>query len=620
MSTDPDRERPRRAPPRGLIMLRESSSRRDALEEQVRARLGVLPNFFSTAHSAPGLTEELWRFARSAYLDSPLPSLFKERLFVHLSRFCANRYCIVRHVGFLVGKGHAAGDFEAPPQRIEEVLALLGRPVPDTQQLQASLALLEKHESAVTLPGSGAALEAALFDALTILFVMPEDAERARLAVTRATGERRFELLTAFLAFVRTAHFWTETHPSLQFEGDTVALLQEHPALARLLLNTSEAEWAHSGLALRRARDELRSAAGALRSTQTRFQALVVATSDVLYLMSPDWSRMRVLDGKGFLAATDNADSNWLQRYVPADEQARVNAATAHAIATGEVFELEHRVRRIDGTEGFVLSRAVPMLDEHGAVTEWFGAAMDLTARRKAADALRDADRRKDEFLAMLAHELRNPLATLRNGLYLAKRMVPADAPLVPTIEMMHRQLAMLVHLVDDLTDVGRISTGKIRIRREPLVVQDVVAASIEASQAAADARGHALRVMLAAERLGVSGDFDRLTQVFSNLLCNAVKYTRRGGRIEVQVTRDAGEAVVSVRDTGIGIPAAEAAGIFDLFAQIPAHQAHANGGLGIGLALVRQLVELHDGTVGVVSGGEGLGSTFTVRLPLSAG
>jgi signal transduction histidine kinase len=611
MSTDPDRERPQRAPPRGLIMLRESSSRRDALEEQVRARLGVLPNFFSTVHSAPGLTEELWRFARSAYLDSPLPSLFKERLFVHLSRFCANRYCIVRHVGFLVGKGHAAGDAAASPQSIAEVLALLGRPVPEAEHLQASLALLERLESP-SLPEPGTMPEAALFDALTILFVVPADAARARLAITHAVGERRFEILTAFLAFVRTAHFWTETHPSLEFEGDMVALMREHPALARLMLDTSEAEWAHSGLELRRARGEL-------RSSQTRFQALLVATSDVLYRMSPDWSQMRLLHGKGFLADTHTADPGWLQRYVPADEQARVQTEIQRAIATREAFEVEHRVRRIDGTEGFVLSRAVPIFGDKAEITEWFGAATDLTAHRKFEDQLRDADRRKDEFLAILAHELRNPLATLRSGLYLAGRSAPADGPLASTFEMMNRQLAMLVHLVDDLTDVGRISTGKIRIRREQLTVQEVLTASIEASLAAVDARGHGLRVVVPEERLGVCGDFDRLTQVFSNLLSNAAKYTGPGGSIELCATRDGNEAVVSVRDTGIGIPAADAAGIFELFSQIPAHRVHANGGLGIGLSLVRQLVELHDGSVGVASAGEGQGSTFTVRLPLSA-
>src|SRR5580704_10014571 len=198
---------------------------------EVRSRFGILPNFFRTAASAPGLIEELWGFAKSAYLDSPLPSLFKERLFVHLSRFCGIRYCIVRHVGFLVGQGRPAGDAGVRPESIEQVIALLTRPVPDATQLDKALALLEGVASAVAIPEPEAELERALFDALTILFVRPRNAERARLAIAHAVGEPTFEILTAFLAFVRTAHYWTETHPTLDYESDMVALMRNHPGL-----------------------------------------------------------------------------------------------------------------------------------------------------------------------------------------------------------------------------------------------------------------------------------------------------------------------------------------------------------------------------------------------------
>ena len=147
---------------------------------EVRSRFGVLPNFFCTAASAPGLIEELWGFAKSAYLDSPLPSLFKERLFVHLSRFCDIRYCIVRHVGFLVGEGRPAGDASVRPESIDQAISLLSRPVPDGKRLDNSLVLLEKTASQVAIPEPEAELEGALFDALTVMFVRPRDAERAR--------------------------------------------------------------------------------------------------------------------------------------------------------------------------------------------------------------------------------------------------------------------------------------------------------------------------------------------------------------------------------------------------------------------------------------------------------
>jgi len=590
----------------------------DEFAAEVRSRFGVLPNFFCTAASAPGLIEELWGFAKSAYLDSPLPSLFKERLFVHLSRFCEIRYCIVRHVGFLVGEGRPAGDSSVRPQTVQQAIALLSRPVPDAKRLDTSLSVLEGIASPIAIPEAEAELEGTLFDALTILFIDPRGGSRARLAIAHAFGETAFEILTAFLAFVRTAHYWTETHPTLGYEADMVALMQNHPELARLMLDTSETEWAHSRQALRRALDDLRNTSGALRSTEERFRALSMATSDMLYRMSPDWAEMQSLDGRGFLADTTTPDSNWLARYIPDDEQERVCAAMRHAVATKGMFELEHRVLRSDGTSGWILSRATPILDEHDEIVEWFGAALDLTARKNAEDALRNADRRKDEFLATLAHELRNPLAPLRTGLEIARRTTnSANAPFGRIIDMMERQVNLLVHLVNDLLDVSRITSGKIQLRRERVSLSKVFAVSAEASGAAIDARRHTLLIGACAAELSVNGDFDRLTQVFSNLLSNAAKYTKDGGTIELGVHEDGKEAVVSIVDSGIGIPADELPGIFNIFSQVRSHRGRADGGLGIGLHLVRQLIEMHNGSVQAASPGVDRGSTFTVRLPL---
>jgi signal transduction histidine kinase/ActR/RegA family two-component response regulator len=547
-----------------------------------------------------------------------LPSLFKERLFVQLSRFCDTRYCIVRHVGFLVGEGRPAGDATVNPESIEQAIALLSRPIPDAKRLGHSLVLLERLTSPGAIPEPETEAEGALFDALTILFVKPRGAERARLAISHAVGEATFEILTAFLAFVRTAHFWTETHPTLGYESDMVTLMRIHPMLARLLLDSSESEWAHSGEALLRALDELRSTSGALRSSEERFRALVTATSDMLYRMGPDWAEMRALDGRGLLPDTTQPDQDWLRRYIPVDEHARVSAAIQSAVLTKGVFELEHRVLRSDGTAGCILSRAVPILNDNDEIVEWFGAALDLTARKNAEDALRDVDRRKDEFLATLAHELRNPLAPLRNGLQIARLNSPADGPVRRTIEMMDRQVSMLVHLVDDLMDVSRITTGKFELRRRSVTLREVLAASVEASQIAINAHGHKLVIETSDEELGVEGDFDRLTQVFSNLLSNAAKYTDPGGTIELRAAREGSEGVVSVADTGIGIPAADQPGVFEMFSQVRSHRGHADGGLGIGLSLVRQLVEMHGGSVEVASAGEGCGSLFSVRLPLT--
>lgn len=242
----------------------------------------------------------------------------------------------------------------------------------------------------------------------------------------------------------------------------------------------------------------------------------------------------------------------------------------------------------------------------------------DIGPRKRAEEALQEASRRKDEFLAILAHELRNPLAPIRNGLQIVRLASQGDSTLRRTVDMMERQLTHLIRLVDDLLDVGRIESGKIALQREPVSLCDVLAASIESIQALIDSRHHRLVVTTGDEELYVDGDFDRLAQIFSNLLSNAAKYTDPAGRITVIAQREGEQATVQVSDTGMGIPAEDIAHVFELFSQGAMHRAHAEGGLGIGLALVRRLVELHGGTVAVESQGIGTGSTFIVRLPIT--
>jgi hypothetical protein len=183
----------------------------------------VLPNFFRQAPGTGPLLAGLWAFTQVAYLDCPLPSLFKERLFVHLSRFCEVRYCIIRHACFLAGLGRPAGDPDAPPQTVEQITGLLRRPVPDPATLEAALRRLEVLPGPAAMPGPGTQLEADLLDVLAIIFLDAEQAARARAAVTAAAGNPAAELLLGLLAFIRTAHYWTETHPDLPLEPDAIA-------------------------------------------------------------------------------------------------------------------------------------------------------------------------------------------------------------------------------------------------------------------------------------------------------------------------------------------------------------------------------------------------------------
>jgi signal transduction histidine kinase len=243
----------------------------------------------------------------------------------------------------------------------------------------------------------------------------------------------------------------------------------------------------------------------------------------------------------------------------------------------------------------------------------------DISRRKAREQSEAEMQRRKDEFFATLAHELRNPLFALRNGLQIMRAAAPGAEPMQSAVSMMERQLAHIVRLVDDLMDVERIGSGKVQLQRRTLSLRQTVAAGLESCAAAITSRGHVVNIECADDSLCVFGDADRLAQVFSNLLSNSAKYTEPGGKLNVTIARDGLWGVVRVTDNGIGIPPEDLPRVFDLFSQVGSHATRADGGLGIGLALVRSLVELHGGSVDAQSDGAGRGSTFTVRLPIDA-
>jgi PAS domain S-box-containing protein len=347
-----------------------------------------------------------------------------------------------------------------------------------------------------------------------------------------AFGESRFEILTAFLAFVRTAHFWTETHPTLEYETDMLAVMGQHDDLAKLLLDRTEAERAKASVALRRTLAELQESRGeraraeeALRISEARLQAVLSAARMAYW----EWD-----------FATDTVTAS--------------GRDDLFGLAAGERFQANSR--------GFDL-----VLPDDQRVY-----------RENVADAAREGGTWHHTFRVIR----------------------PRDGRVV--------WLEEHAHAAPD-TATGKLSMAGL--------VWDVTERkNLELSLQDAD-HGHELIIESGTEELWVEGDVDRLTQIFSNLLTNAAKYTERGGRIELQVAREAEWAVVSVADNGIGIPSADLPRIFELFSQVRLHQGHSEGGLGIGLSIVRKLVEMHHGTVSVASEGSGHGSTFTVRLPL---
>jgi PAS domain S-box-containing protein len=294
----------------------------------------------------------------------------------------------------------------------------------------------------------------------------------------------------------------------------------------------------------------------------------------------------------------------------------RFRADDLHVLQTGTVLRYEEAVP-VHGETRTSLTVKFPLCDGAGKPYAVCGIATDITDLKRAEQSLREADRLKDEFLAMLAHELRNPLAPIRNAVEVMRMLGPADPNHQRARDLIERQVHQMARLVDDLLDVSRITAGKITFHKEPVELAIVVARAVETSRPLIESRSHDLTVALPPDPVLVEGDPARLAQVTANLLNNAAKYTEKGGHIWLTVEHALEQAVLRVRDNGVGIPAEFLPKVFDLFTQGDRSLDRSEGGLGIGLTLVKSLVERHRGTVEVHSEGPGKGSEFVVRLPI---
>lgn len=303
--------------------------------------------------------------------------------------------------------------------------------------------------------------------------------------------------------------------------------------------------------------------------------------------------------------------------FTPEDQQAGVPAQELSTALSEGRAEDERWHARKGGERFWALGIVTPTQDASGAHTGYSKILRDMTDRKRAEERLQQADRRKDEFLATLAHELRNPLAPIRNGLQLLK-LTTDPSTWEQAREMMERQLGQMVRLVDDLLDISRITRNKLELRKAPVELWAVVQSAVETARPQIEASGHTLTVTLPPQPIHLNADLTRLAQVFWNLLNNSAKYTEPGGRISLVAEMQGGEAVVTVQDNGIGLAAESMPGLFEIFSQVDRSLERAQGGLGIGLALVKGLTEAHGGRVEVRSDGVSRGSTFIVRLPVT--
>lgn len=359
----------------------------------------------------------------------------------------------------------------------------------------------------------------------------------------------------------------------------------------------------------------------ALATREAEFRTLADTMPQMVWSTKPDGSadyvNARWHEFTGARSGTTDGDV-WTPLIHPQDRE-RVSAGWRQSVATGEPYEIEYRLRRHDGVYRWVLGRAQPLRDKQGQILRWFGTCTDIDDSRRAQELMRDADRRKDAFLATLAHELRNPLAPIRTSAHVLTRkdLPPEQAQAAAAVIL--RQVAQMSRLLDDLLDIARVSSGKLQLQPERVPLRAIVDTAVETANPMIESKGHQLVVHLPPVSPMLLVDPVRLAQVLSNLLINAAKYTESGGRIEVLAQAGGGEVRIAVTDTGIGFSPSVAEELFEMFVQVRRGLVRSDGGLGIGLALARNIVQLHGGSIDARSDGPGLGSTFTIRLPLAA-
>ncbi len=469
-----------------------------------------------------------------------------------------------------------------------------------------------------------------LFDAVPVLLVVWEP-DLARFTLNRVAQE----VLGRTNEDVAAGGFFEGVYPDPAVRARAAAFMRDlEPGWREFTATrpdgrTVSIDWANFTLG-----DQARVGIGihgtreALQRSERLYRAIGESIDYGVWVCAPDgrntYASKSFLDLVG-MTQQQCSDFGWGDVLHP-DDAPRTIAAWKECVRTGGTWDIEHRFRGVDGAWHHVLARGAPVKDEHGQVLCWAGINLDIDRLKQTEEALRaseatlrEADRRKNEFLAVLSHELRNPLGPIQNSIYLLDRVSPGGEAARRALAVIDRQTRQLTRLVDDLLDVNRISTGKMQLRRVTLDVVDLLRRTVDDHLALFLERQVDLDTAWPCEPLWIDADPARISQAVANLLQNAAKFTAPHGRVTLSVTAGASEARIVVRDSGVGIDPDLLARIFEPFTQADRTLDRSGSGLGLGLALVAGITQLHGGTVSVSSDGPGRGAEFTIVLPLVA-
>jgi PAS domain S-box-containing protein len=597
---------------------------RTRLESEVTARFGILPNFFRLTTDDPDITQNLWGFAQFAYLDNPLPSLLKERLFVYLSLFCRIRYCIARHIGFLVGLGRPAGDPECLPQSIEEVLPLLRCSLPFESELDQHITLCQGMGASSLPPEPNSAQERAIFACAAHVFLKTPDAPRALDALKCAFDGTTLEYTKLLLAFIRTAHYWTEIHPELVLEDDINQLLTTHEAIAACVL--ADAAGLPENLLARRVSEELmslrdlkerqmkleqeydlldtqyREAEERLFEKEQDLRYLVALGSQIPWTADTDGQLLhvgqRLLSLVG-LSLEQVIGDKWIQVVHPGDVD-KTRRAWADSVRTGQPLDIEYRIRAASGSYVWVGSRAVPRHDAEKRILKWYGSTENIDERKETEVAIRQSEKLAalGRLANSIAHEVNNPLEAVTNLLFLSQ-MTDDLSVVKGYLRDADRELRRVAMVAAQTLRFHKQSSPPLPVTCEELIARTL---SLYQGRLAASPSAQVEKRIRANRPVKCLGDDVR--QALSNFIGNSIDaLSPQGGRLLLRGREGTEWAsgkkrlVITIADTGPGIAPWVMSQLFKPFVTTKGENRN-----GLGLWMSRDIIARQQGRIRIRS------------------